>query len=67
VTKEAQAKYRQLLLAARQQLQEGLAGNREGTAPVSPDAAIGRLTHQDAMQSQQLALELERRRRQRLA
>jgi hypothetical protein len=29
-------------------------------APVSPDSAIGRLTRQDAMQSQQMALEIER-------
>jgi len=58
--------YREILVALRDELKGTLAGNRENTAPVSPDAALGRLTRQDAMQSQQMALELERRNRQRL-
>ena len=36
------------------------------TAPVSPDSAIGRLTRMDAMQSQQLAKDMERRQLSRL-
>ncbi len=67
MTENELARFRAILLALRQELAEARDGNRENTAPVSPDAAIGRLTRQDAMQSQQMALELERRNRQRLA
>ncbi|MCW5963718.1 MAG: TraR/DksA C4-type zinc finger protein [Bryobacterales bacterium] len=67
MTEDDRKRYREMLLTLREDLAGTLAGNRENTAPVSPDAAIGRLTRQDAMQSQQMALELERRNRQRLA
>ena len=50
----------------RTEIQASLASGSEETQPVAPDRAIGRLTRQDAMQSQQMALELERRNRQRL-
>ena len=33
----------------------------DSTAPVAPDKAIGRLTRQDAIQAQQMSLELRRR------
>jgi DnaK suppressor protein len=59
--------YKDLLRGLREELTKALTAGRENTMPVSPDAAIGRLTRQDAMQSQQMALELERRTRQRLA
>jgi DnaK suppressor protein len=57
---------RQRLEALRTELQATLASGSEQTRPVAPDRAIGRLTRQDAMQSQQMALELERRNQQRL-
>jgi DnaK suppressor protein len=38
----------------------------DSTAPVAPDKAIGRLTRQDAMQAQQMSLELRRRQKQQL-
>ncbi|MDZ7640404.1 MAG: hypothetical protein U5J83_19500 [Bryobacterales bacterium] len=67
MTPEDIACYRQVLLALREELTLALHSAHENSVPVSPDAAIGRLTRQDAMQSQQMALELERRARQRLA
>ncbi len=67
MTEHEQTRYREILLSLREELQRGLTDNRENTAPVSPDAALGRLTRQDAMQAQQMALELERRNRQRLS
>lgn len=67
MTSEEVANYRKVLETLREELVTTLANTREDTVPVSPDAAIGRLTRQDAMQSQQMALELERRTRQRVA
>lgn len=59
-------KHRKALEALRRELNESLAADAEDTRPVEPDRAIGRLTRQDAMQSQQMALEMRRRNRQRL-
>ena len=58
--------HRTALEALRRELQESLSADAEDTRPVEPDRAIGRLTRQDAMQSQQMALEMRRRNRQRL-
>lgn len=59
-------KYRQLLRDLQAELQASLAAADDETSPVSPDRSIGRLTRQDAMQSQQMALELKRRNEGRL-
>lgn len=53
--------YRSLLNTLRQELTAALIGLEESSAPVSPDSSIGRLTRQDAMLSQQMALEMRRR------
>jgi DnaK suppressor protein len=57
--------YRRVLEDLRAQLRASLAGD-EAANPVEPDRAIGRLTRQDAMQAQQMALELKRRNKMRL-
>ena len=57
--------YRGVLTALEAELRAALADAGDG-APVEPDRAIGRLTRQDAMQAQQMALELRRRNQQRL-
>lgn len=67
VTSVEKAQYQAALLALSDELKLSLESGKENLTPVSPDAAIGRLTRQDAMQAQQMALELERRTRQRLA
>ena len=59
------ARHREALEQLQKELQSALADD-ESAAPVEPDRAIGRLTRQDAMQAQQMALELRRRNRQRL-
>jgi len=58
--------YANTLEALRRELQDTLTAGAEDARPVEPDRAIGRLTRQDAMQSQQMTLELRRRNRQRL-
>jgi len=58
--------FRSRLEALRAELEAALSADDEATNPVSPDRAIGRLTRQDAMQAQQMALELRRRNRMRL-
>lgn len=57
--------FTQLLRDTQTELEQSLADSSE-EAPVSPDSAIGRLTRQDAMQAQQMAIELRRRSRIRL-
>lgn len=57
--------HRRRLEALRDELEASLA-DADSAAPVEPDRAIGRLTRQDAMQAQQMALELRRRNHQRL-
>lgn len=59
------AHYRQTLQDLRAELRASL-DDTEDTNPVAPDRAIGRLTRQDAIQSQQMALELRRRNQGRL-
>lgn len=58
--------FRERLEALRVELREALAAEQETTKPVSPDRAIGRLTRQDAMLAQQMALEMRRRNEARL-
>ena len=59
-------RYRQLLDDLRAQLRASIDGEDDASNPVEPDRAIGRLTRQDAMQAQQMALELKRRNKIRL-
>lgn len=56
-----------LLQSTRAELEASLQSSAADEAPVSPDNAIGRLTRQDAMQAQQMALEVRRRNEIRLA
>lgn len=55
------------LRTLRTELRASLASDADNSKPVSPDRAIGRLTRQDAMLSQQMALELRRRDKGRLS
>lgn len=59
--------YRQTLEQLRGELEASLQAAGEDTQAVSPDRAIGRLTRQDAMQAQQMALEIRRRNEGRLS
>ena len=58
--------YRDVLTELQSELVASLRAEAEDAKPVSPDRAIGRLTRQDAMLSQQMALELKRRNESRL-
>jgi DnaK suppressor protein len=66
LSSEQAEQIRVLLEELRGELRAGLERGAEDVAPVSPDAAIGRLTRQDAMQAQQMALALRRRNQVRL-
>ena len=59
-------RYRQVLLDLKSEIETSLGAEDDQTKPVEPDRAIGRLTRQDAMLSQSMALELRRRNQQRL-
>jgi len=48
--------YRAVLLQRQAEAQEQLASLKEWCEPVAPNEAIGRLSRQDAMQDQQMAL-----------
>ena len=61
-----QAHYRTRLEDLAATLRQHLAESQESSAPVAPDRAIGRLTRQDALQAQQMALEVRRRAQQQL-
>jgi DnaK suppressor protein len=54
------------LIALREELTAALSGLGESSSPVPPDNSIGRITRQDAMLSQQMALEMRRRNQARL-
>ena len=59
--------FRGKLLALETELEEALEGDKkDGEKVVELDTSIGRLSRMDAMQSQQMALELRRRREQQL-
>jgi len=59
--------YRQKLLETEAELEGDLEGDKKDTEKVVElDTSIGRLSRMDAMQSQQMALELRRRKEQQL-
>lgn len=58
--------FRALLDELGQDLIGGLETHGDSAEPVSPDRAIGRLTRQDAILAQQMALEIRRRNKLRL-
>jgi DnaK suppressor protein len=58
--------YREALLKLQEELRESLSHFGTTTGPVAPDRAIGRLTRMEALQSQQMALEMKRRNQARL-
>ena len=60
-------RFQQQLLTLRNELKASLESDSDEGKPVEPDRAIGRLTRQDAMQAQQMALEIKRRNQARLA
>ena len=49
-----------------EELQAAIDANADSTAPVELDSSIGRLSRMDAIQSQQIALELKTRQQQSL-
>jgi DnaK suppressor protein len=61
MTDEQRKEFRYLLDATKQELLSSLGSSDSSATPVSPDNAIGRLTRQDAIQAQQMALEMRRR------
>lgn len=61
-----QESYRVKLQDLTKELQEDLAANQDSTKIVELDTSIGRLSRMDAMQSQQIALELRRRQQNQL-
>lgn len=61
-----QERYREALESLAADLRRRLAGSAETTAAVAPDRAIGRLTRQEALQAQQMALAVRRRAEQQL-
>lgn len=63
---DEQAHYRPKLEELARTLRRHLVGSNEASAPVSPDRAIGRLTRLEALQAQQVALEIRRRAQQQL-
>jgi DnaK suppressor protein len=52
--------YKNALLRLRDELRNSLKQSEESSTPVSPDRAIGRLTRMEAIQSQQISLEMRR-------
>jgi DnaK suppressor protein len=62
VSHETEPYYRARLETLRDELRVGLIQGEEESRPVAPDRAIGRLTRQEAIQAQQMSLELRRRR-----
>jgi DnaK suppressor protein len=59
-------KYRSILERLRSELQKQLSSSEDGSRPIAPDNAIGRLTRVDAMQSQQMALAMRQQNQLRL-
>jgi DnaK suppressor protein len=66
VTSERLEHFRKLLTELTKEIRDGLNSNTQETAVVELDTAIGRLSRMDAMQNQQMALELKRRQEARL-
>jgi DnaK suppressor protein len=63
--RDIQLHYRARLETIASELRQRIDGDH-GTDPVSPDRAIGRLTRIEALQAQQVSLEMHRRSQQRL-
>mgnify|MGYP002819564115 CR=1 FL=1 len=60
------AHFRNRLKKLRAEIQEHLQTSKDSSAAVELDTSIGRLSRMDAMQDQQMALELRRRRENQL-
>ena len=63
---QQQESFRAKLKELAKELEEDLAANQDSTKTVELDTSIGRLSRMDAMQSQQMALELRRRQQNQL-
>ena len=61
MTPERLSYFRDRLLALEKEIQATLEASKEASGVVELDTAIGRLSRMDAMQNQQMALELRRR------
>jgi DnaK suppressor protein len=59
-------KYETMLLELQAELRTELDGTIADSKPVALDGSMGRISRGDAMQTQQLALEMKRRREERL-
>lgn len=66
MTHERLENFRVRLQTLQKEIEEGLESNTQETEVVQLDTAIGRLSRMDAMQNQQMALELKRRQEARL-
>ena len=66
MTPDRQAHFRDRLLALEKEIQATLEASKDASGVVELDTAIGRLSRMDAMQNQQMALELRRRQEQQL-
>ena len=66
MTPERLNHFRERLLTLEKEIQADLAASKDASAVVELDTAIGRLSRMDAMQNQQMALELRRRQEQQL-
>ena len=66
MTPERLSHFRDRLLALEKEIQTTLEASKEASGVVELVTAIGRLSRMDAMQNQQMALELRRRQEQQL-
>lgn len=66
MTPEKMESYEERILALYKEIHEDLDKDNEGEKVVELDTSIGRLSRMDAMQGQQMALELRRRKEQHL-
>ena len=60
-----QEAYREILLGSLEEIEEYLTKTEESAEAVSPDKSLGRLSRMEAMQDQQMVLELRRRQKRR--
>lgn len=60
-------KYRRFLEDALLEVEEYLKSSEEAAAAVAPDKSLGRLSRMEAMQDQQLVMEMRRRKKRQLA
>ena len=66
MTPERLSHFRDRLLALEKEIQATLEVSKEASGVVELDTAIGRLSRMDAMQNQQMAMELRRRKKNQL-